>query len=163
MDTFARPAHPASPRAAAAYLVGLRPVLADATAGRRALVRSLRGLGDDVRRGGPMVAARAGAVGAERIRTFRALRDRLDGAAAPPSCGACRLTLGRWFDRLIDCCEVLRSVGTTGDAGRLGRAESLLAEAGEYARGFNAEHAALVGELRELVDAAAERVRLPVR
>jgi hypothetical protein len=74
-----------------------------------------------------------------------------------------RLTLGRWFDRLIDCCEVLRSVGTTGDAGRLVRAESLLAEAGEYARGFNAEHAGLVGELRELVGAAAGRARLPVR
>jgi hypothetical protein len=154
---------PASPRAAAAYLVRLRPILGDATGVRRALVRSLRELGDDVRRGGPMVAERSAAIGNERIGVFRALREQVHGLAPPPSCEAAHMTLGRWLGRLIDCCEVLRTVGTTGDVTELGRALTLLDEAREYARGFNVEHAALVGELRELVDEATERAGLPIR
>jgi hypothetical protein len=153
---------PASPRAAAAYLVRLRPILGDATGVRRALVRSLRELGDDVRRGGPMVAERATAIGNERIGVFRALRGQLDGLAPPPACETAHMTLGRWFGRLIDCCEVLRTVGTTGDVAQLGVALTLLGEAREYARGFNVEHATLVGEIRDLVDDATERARLPL-
>jgi hypothetical protein len=154
---------PASPRAAATYLVRLRPILGDATGVRRALVRSLRELGDDVRRGGPMVVERAAAIGNERIGVFRALRDQVQNLAPPPSCENAHLTLGRWLGRLIDCCEVLRTVGTTGDVAELGRALTLLDESREYARGFNVEHAALVGEIRDLVDDATEQARLPTR
>lgn len=154
---------PGSPRAAAAYLIRLRPIVGDATGVRRALAHSLRELADDVRRGGPMVAERAGAIGNERIGVFHALRDQLDQVTPPPSCEAAHMTLGRWLNRLIDCCDVLRTVGTTGDVAQLGRAQSLLAEAREYARGFNDEHAALVGEIRDLVDDATLRARLPFR
>ena len=163
MDTLSPAVDPASPRAAAAYLILLRPILGDATGVRRALVRSLRELGDDVRRGGLMVAERAGAIGNERVGVFRALRDQLGRVPPPPSCEAAHLTLGRWLDRLIDCCEVLRTVGTTGDVAQLSKAQALMAESREYARGFNDEHAALVGEIRDLIDDATERARLPVR
>lgn len=152
-----------SPRAAADYLVLLRPILGDATGARRALVHSLTSLADDVRRGGPMVAGRAGAIGTERLTTFHAVRAQLDALAPPPACESCHLTLGRWLNRLIDCCELLSSIGTTGDVARLSEAQTLIADAREYARGFNAEHARLVGELRDLVDAATERARLPLR
>ena len=163
MDAAEHAADANSPGAAAAYLVRLRPVLGEATGARRALVRSLTGLADDVRRGGPMVAERAGAIGSERIATFRDLRAQLDGLTPPTACEACHLTLGRWINRLIDCCELLHSVGATGDVAPLSRAQALIGEAREYARGFNAEHAQLVGELRDLVDAATERARLPIR
>jgi hypothetical protein len=152
-----------SPRAAADYLVQLRPILGDATGARRALVLSLTSLAEDVRRAGPMVAEVAGAIGGERIVTFHELRDRLDAMAPPPACETCHLTLGRWINRLIDCCELLQTIGTTGDLVPLNRVQALLAEAREYARGFNAEHGRLVDELRELVDAATERARLPIR
>jgi hypothetical protein len=95
------------------------------------------------------------------VRSVR--RVRLDAAAAPPAGRACRPTLRRWFDRLIDCCQVLRGVGTTGEAGHLSRAESLLAEAREHARAPKAEDAVLLGELRKPVAAAARRARRPVR
>jgi hypothetical protein len=163
VDSAQLPADHDSPGAAGAYLVRLRPVLGDATGARRALVHSLTDLAVDVRRGGPMVAERAGAIGSERIATFRDLRARLDGLAPPPACEACHLTLGRWINCPIDCCELLRSVGATGDVAPLSRAQALIAEAREYARAFNAEHARLVGELRDLVDAATERARLPIR
>lgn len=163
MDLLEPAVDPASPRAAATYLVSLRPILGDATGVRRALARSLRDLGDDVRRGGPMVPERASAIGTERIGVFRALREQLARLAPPPSCEAAHMTLGRWLDRLIDCCEVLRTIGTTGEVAQLRRAQSLLAAAREYARGFNDEHAALVGEIRDLVDEATERARLPIR
>ena len=39
--------------------------------------------------------------------------------------------------------------------------EALLAEAGEYARGFNAQHTRLMAELGDLVHAATARARLP--
>jgi hypothetical protein len=163
VDTSEHPVGGDSPRAAADYLVRLRPVLGDATGARRALVTSLTSLAEDVRRGGAMVAERAGAIGSERIVTFHDLRARLDGLAPPPACEACHLTLGRWMNRLVDCCELLHTIGTTGDVAPLDRVQALLAEAREYARGFNTLHAALVGELRDLVDAATERARLPIR
>ncbi|TAK24412.1 MAG: hypothetical protein EPO26_06200 [Chloroflexota bacterium] len=163
MDSDERAIDPGSPRAAAEYLIRLRPIVGDATGVRRALLHSFRELADDVRRGGPMIAERAAAIGAERIGVFRALRDQLDGLATPSSCSAAHMTLGRWLNRLIDCCEVLRTVGTTGDVAELGRARSLLAEAQEYARGFNDEHTALVDEIRDLVDDATRRMRLPLR
>jgi hypothetical protein len=141
----------------------LRPVLAEATGARRALIHSLTALADDVRRAGPMVAERAGAIGRERMATFLNLRALLYSLAPPPACTTCHLTLNRWLDRLIDCCEILLAIGVTGDAAPLRRVQPLLAEAREYARGFNAEHASLVGELRDLVDAATERARLPLR
>jgi hypothetical protein len=152
-----------SPRAAAEYLVRLRPVLAEATGARRALVASLTSLAADVRRGGPMVAERAGAIGTERIVSFQELRTQMEGLAPTPACEACHLTLGRWMNRLIDCCDLLRSIGTTGDVASLSRAQGLLTDAREYARGFNSIHGALVSELRDLVDAATERARLPIR
>src|SRR5205814_3382213 len=112
---------------------------------------------------GPMVAERAGAIGSERARTFHDLSTRLDALPPPPPCDGCHLTLGRWLHRLADCCDVLTSIGTTGDTAQLRRVEALLAEAREYARGFNAEHARLMAELRHLVDAATARARLPLR
>lgn len=163
MDVVESIADPASPRAAAEYLVRLRPILADATGVRRALVTSLRDLGDDVRRRGTMVAETALAIGNERLGVFHALREQLSSVAPPPSCEDAHMTLGRWLDRMIDCCEVLRTIGTTSDFAQLSRVEALMIEAREYARGFNDEHAALVGEIRELVDEATERARLPLR
>jgi hypothetical protein len=162
-DARQRQTDPDSPRLAAEYLVALRPILGDATGSRRALVRSLTSLADDVRRGGSMVAERAGAIGTERIVTFREVRTQLDRLTPPPACEACHLTFGRWISRLIDCCELLHSIGTTGDVAPLSQAQDLIAEAREYARGFNREHASLVAELRELLDDATERARLPIR
>lgn len=163
LDAADHPADVASPRAAADYLVKLRPILGEATGARRALVLSLTSLAEDVRRSGAMVTERAGAIGAERIVTFHDLRARLDGMAPPPACETCHLTLGRWLNRLVDCCDLLRTIGATGDPLPLNRVQALLAEAREYARGFNAEHGRLVDELRDLVDAATERARLPIR
>jgi hypothetical protein len=151
-----------TPRAAADYLMRLRPVLEHAAGARQALGRSLTSLADDFRREGPMVAERAGAIGAERIETFRALRTQLDGLQPPPACEACQLTLGRWLNRLIDCCDLLNSIGMTRDLTRLHQARALIAEAREYARGFNEEHDRLVDELRDLVDAETDRNWLPI-
>jgi hypothetical protein len=163
LSTTQHPVDPNSPRAAAAYLISLRPVLGDATGARRALVHSLTALADDVRRGGAMVPERAAAIAGERLESFRDLRARLDALVAPPACAACHLTLGRWLNRLIDCCEVLHTVGLTGDVAQLSQVHALIADAREYARGFNGEHARLVEELRDLLDAATERARLPIR
>jgi hypothetical protein len=163
VDPTPRQPDPDSPRLAAAYLIALRPILGNASGGRRALVRSLTSLADDVRQGGSMVAERAGAIGTERIATFHEVRTQLDRLTPPPACETCHLTLGRWINRLVDCCELLHSIGQTGDVAPLGQAQGLIAEAREYARGFNREHAALVAELRELLDDATERARLPIR
>src|SRR6185436_9775033 len=97
-----------------------------------------------VGRGGPMGVERAAASGNERIGVFRALRDQVHAIVPPPTCEVAHLTLGRWLGRLLDCCEVLLTVGTTGDVTELGRALTLLDESREYARGFNVKHAALV-------------------
>lgn len=151
---------PTSPRAAAEYLVRLRPLAAAATAARRAWVRSLREIADDLRRDAPLVRARAEVASRGRLRIFKELRAQLDELAPPATCQGCHLTLGRWFDRMIDSCEATGAFGAGGDATRLHEARAALTAANEYARGFNTDFAALVGRVREVTDAAVA-ARLP--
>jgi hypothetical protein len=56
----------------------LRPLAATATSARRAWVRSLREVADDVRREAPLVRARAEIASHGRLRVFRELRNQLD-------------------------------------------------------------------------------------
>ena len=152
MDMAQRPRTQSSPRAVASYLIQLRPYLSEASGARQAMIRSLTGLADDIRRGGPFVPERAHVIGRERIVTFFTVRDKIAQLTVPPACESCHLTLGRWLDRLIDCCEVVSIVGRTGDVTYLHQAQALLLEAREYARGFNDEYGRIVQELRNSVD-----------
>ena len=155
MDMAQRTRSSSSPRATASYLIQLRPYLSEASGARQAMIRSLTSLADDIRRGGIFVPERANVIGRERIATFFEVRDRVAELTVPPSCEACHLTLGRWLDRLIDCCEMVQLVGRTGDVTYLHQAQALLMEAREYARGFNDEYGRIVQKLRSAVDRAA--------
>ena len=152
---------PASPRAAAEYLLRLRPLTATATAARRAWVRAFRELADDVRREAPLVRRRAGMASRGRLGIFKQLRNQLDELAPPPSCQGCHLTLGRWFDRMIDSCEAAAAYAAGEDVARLHQAQAALASANEYARGFNADYTSLLAALHDIVAEAAS-TRLPV-
>ena len=153
---------PNSPRAAATYLVSLRPLLAAASGGRRAMVRSVRALVEDVRRGKPP-AARAQAIGAERLVFFEEARRQLDAIVAPVPCEPCRQTFARWLDRMADASRATETWGITGDAANLDRVQRYLREAQALARAFNAEHAHLVELMREMLTEDEIRTRLPLR
>jgi hypothetical protein len=159
-DAAAGVVDPASPRAAAEHLLRLRTLAATGTAARRAWVRSLREVADDVRRAAPLVRTRADVASRDRTRVFADLRNQLAESSVPASCQGCHLTLGRWFDRMIDSCEGVAAFAADGDAAHLQQAQAALNVANEYARGFNEQYAALVQELHALMDARGARLPL---
>jgi hypothetical protein len=144
--------HPASPRAVAAYLVGLRPALSGALLARQEWVRRMGALMEDARRGNPAtVASGAGRLGAEFGGRFRESLAVLARLTPPPSCVEAHREATRWLDRLVEGCDVLVKVGRTGVMGELRHAQELFAESRAHAREFNIEHNRLVSDLRARV------------
>lgn len=151
---------PNTPRAAAVYLLALRPLLATISGGRRALVRSIKELVEDARRDGPFFKHRALAIGNSRLAFFGEARRQFDAIVPPPSCREVHRTLGRYLDRLMAASNVMVTVGVTGDLDDLRRAQAHLEEAARYARQFNEEHERLLEVLRGLVHDARYRRRM---
>jgi hypothetical protein len=153
-------AHPASPRAIAAYLVALRPALGGALLARQEWVRRMGALMEDARRGNPAtVASGAGRLGAEFGGRFRESLVMLGRLAPPPACATAHREATRWLDSLVEGCDVLVRVGRTGALTELRRAQELFAESRAHARGFNVEHTRLVVELRARVRELRSQVR----
>jgi hypothetical protein len=159
MDTV-RMVDPTTPRAAAVYLLALRPLLATISGGRRALVRSIKELVEDARRDGPFFKHRALAIGNGRLAFFGEARRQFDAIAPPPSCRDVHRTLGRYLDRLMAASNVMVTVGVTGQLADVRRAQQLLDEAAEFAHQFNEEHERLLELLRALLHDARYRRRM---
>jgi hypothetical protein len=159
MDTI-RAADPNTPRAAAEYLLALRPLLATISGGRRALIRSIKELVEDARRDGPFFKHRALAIGNSRLAFFGEARRQFDALAPPPSCRDVHRTLGRYLDRLMAASNVMVTVGVTGDLDDVRRAQAHLKEATDFGRQFNEEHERLLEVLRGLVHDARYRRRM---
>ncbi len=141
-----------SPRAVAAYLISLKPVLTGATDTRQQWVRRIGLLMADTRYGNATsLAHAAGAIGREHISSFRETRRNLDRLRPPPTCQTCHLALAGWIDRLVESSDVLIEIGQTLELKRLRETQDLLMEARTFARQFNAEYAGLVANLRALV------------
>jgi hypothetical protein len=155
-----RPPDPNSPRAAAVYLLALRPLLATISGGRRALIRSIKELVEDARRDGPFFKHRALAIGNSRLAFFGEARRQFDAIAPPPSCRDVHRTLGRYLDRLMAASNVMVTVGVTGDLDDVRRAQAHLKEATDFGRQFNEEHERLLEVLRGLVHDARYRRRM---
>ena len=151
---------PNSPRAAAVYLLALRPLLATISGGRRALVRSIKELIEDAHRDGPFFKHRALAIGNSRLAFFGEARRQFEAIAPPPSCRDVHRTLGRYLDRLLAASNVMVTVGVTGDIADLRRAQARLEQAAALARQFNEEHERLLEVLRGLVHDARYRRRM---
>lgn len=159
MDTV-HAADPNTPRAAAVYLLALRPLLATISGGRRALVRSVKELVEDARRDGPYFKHRALAIGNGRMAFFGEARKQFEAIPPPPSCRDVHRTLGRYLDRLMSAANVMVTVGVTGELADLRRAHANLQEAAQFGRQFNEEHERLLEVLRGLVDDARYRQRM---
>ena len=141
-----------SPRAVAAYLISLKPILAGATDTRQQWVRRIGLLMVDTRHGNATsLAHAAGAIGREHISSFRETRRNLDRLRPPPTCQTCHLALAGWIDRLVESSDVLIEIGQSLDLKRLRETQDLLMEARTFARQFNAEYSGLVANLRALV------------
>jgi hypothetical protein len=159
----ARPLDPNSPRAAAVYLLALRPMLGTISGGRRALVGSLRDLVEDARRGGPLFLERARAIGDERLSFFQAARRQFEAIPPPPPAQALHAALAQWFDRMIAACNGVTAFGMTGRVADLRRAQRYLEKAAEHAHAFNEEHRRLVALMRGLVEDRRFRRRMVTR
>ncbi|HEV8638957.1 MAG TPA: hypothetical protein VG370_32515 [Chloroflexota bacterium] len=158
-----RPPDPNSPRAAAVYLLALRPMLGTISGGRRALVRSLRDLAEDARRGGPLVRERALTIGNERLAFFQEARRQFEAIAPPPPGRAIHAGLAQWFDRMMAACNGVVTFGITGQVADLRRAGRYLEEAATHAHEFNEEHRRLVALMRGLVEDRRFRRRMVAR
>ena len=166
MDHSGSRQNASSPRAVAAYLISLKPVLAGATATRQQWVRRIGLLMADTRHGNATsLAHAAGAIGREHISSFRETRRNLDRLHPPPTCRTCHLALAGWIDRLVESSDVLMEIGQSLDLKRLRETQDLLMEARTFARQFNSEYSVLVTNLRALVATAtkvkSERVAVP--
>jgi hypothetical protein len=158
-----RPPDPGSPRAAAVYLLALRPLLGTLSGGRRALLKSLRALAQDARRGGPLYRERALAVGNERLAFFQEARRQFEAIEPPPPAQAIHAELAHWFDRMMAACNGIVAFGVGGQVADLRRAQRYLEEAGEHAHAFNEEHRRLVALMRGLVEDRRFRRRMVAR
>jgi hypothetical protein len=158
-----RPPDPNSPRAAAGYLLALRPMLGTISGGRRALVRSLRDLAEDARRGGPLLLERARTIGNERLAFFAEARRQFEATAPPPPGRAIHAALAQWFDRMMAACNGVITFGITGQISDLRRAQRYLEEAADFAHTFNEEHRRLVALMRGLVEDRRFRRRMVTR
>ncbi|HEY3108573.1 MAG TPA: hypothetical protein VGL23_07455 [Chloroflexota bacterium] len=155
-----RPASTGSPRATAAYLHDLRPLLVSAADLRRSFVREIGGLMDDSGRSSRLLMAQAaGRAGRDHSGYFRKLKAQVDALLPPATCLACHVAVQRWLERHVDASQVMTEVGRSGDLSRMHETQRLLAEARHFARQLNAEYSRLVEELRQRVKAASRRAR----
>ena len=145
-------------RAVAAYLVGLRPILASATQTRQAWVKRIGLLMADTSRGNPqLITQQAGQIGRDHGAAFRDAQRALDRLKPPPECSACHGALVAWIEKLVRSCDVLSEIGRTGELRRMRETQTLLAEGRRYAQAFNEEYARLCQVLREHVSAVKAR------
>jgi hypothetical protein len=153
-----RPAEPgarSSLRVVAAYLIALRPIVADAIESRQSWTRQLGQLLAQAGHGDAQAAAgSAGRIGREQVATLRGLRMRLGAQLPPPECGQCHQSFVRWIEKLTRACEVMILVGETGHVRRLNEVQDVLADARFHARSFNLEYTRLIGEVRRRAAAA---------
>ena len=155
-----RPASSGSPRATAAYLHDLRPLLASAADLRRSFVQEIGGLMDESGRSSRLVIAQvAGRAGRDHAGYFRKLKAQVDALIPPATCLACHVAVQRWLERHVDASQVMIEVGRSGNLTRMHETQRLLAEARDFARQLNAEYSRLVEELRQRVKAASRRAR----
>jgi len=153
-----------SPRAVAVYLLQLRPLLTEAIALRRGLVRGIGRLLAAANEGHSLgVALAAGRVGGEHVGPFRQVQRGIGRLAPPPSCARCHRAVVGWLEAQIAACELLVEVRRSGALARLPETQWRLADGREQGRRFNAEYARLVADLRARVDAARRRRRHPGR
>jgi len=138
-----------TPKAVAAYLMAVRPVVASATETRRAFIRELGRLLQAVRLGDAKVLARSTAeLGASGREDFREVALTLARHRPPPACAECRDAVSGWIQMHVEACDVMLEVGRSGDLKRLREAQALLAEGRFFARRFNAEYGHLAAALR---------------
>lgn len=154
-----------SPQAVARYLIGLRPVLRDATSERNEWMRQLGMLIEHARSGNTLRVARvAGQLGRGFGERFRHTRSRLELLNPPAECDVCQAAARARADALHGSCDALTEVGRSGQLGGLRQAQERLAEARTQARRFNDEYARLTGELRRRVQVARRKAAsLPQR
>lgn len=146
------------PRAVAAYLVGLRPILATATATRQIWVKRIGLLMADTQIGNPqLIAQHAGQIGRDHGAAFREAQRALDRLKPPPVCAACHGSLSSWLGRLVASCAVLTDIGRTGDLKRMKETQVLLSEGRRHAQAFNDEYARLCQLLRDHVSTVKAR------
>jgi hypothetical protein len=155
----------ATPRAVAAYLVDLRGPLGDATQYRKAWVQRIGVLMEDSGGAHPLtITQTAGQIGREHGANFRRVRAGFARLRPPPGCTAVHGAFGRWLDKLIEACDLLRSVARSGDIQRLRETQDLFSEGRRHAHVFNEEYARVVDELRQQVSAVQrDRTRHPER
>jgi hypothetical protein len=139
-------------RPVASYLLALRPALQQAIAGRQTSLREIGALLEDLRQGNLAQATHdAGRIGRERTGQFRDCRARIGRLWPPAPCAGIHEAATAWLDQLIAVCQVIETVGRSGDTPRLGQIEDLLFESRIQARRFNAEYARLTDDLRATV------------
>jgi len=154
-----------SARLIARYLIGLRPVLADACATRGDWVRGLGHLIGQAQSGDVGKVARgAGQLGRDFGDRFRNTRSRLELLAPPPECDLCHASVRAWTQALLGSCKALHEVGRSGQLHGLRLAQERLADARVQAHRFNDEYARLSQDLRRRVASARRRSdRLPTQ
>jgi len=150
-------------RPVASYLLALRPALQQAIAGRETWLGEIGAMLEDVRRGNIAQATHdAGRIGRERVGQFRDYRARIGRLWPPRPCADCHRAVVTWLDQLIAVCELIETVGRSGDTPRLGQIEELLSESRIQARRFNAEYARLTDDLRAAVGASTSNRPRPL-
>jgi hypothetical protein len=146
-----------SPKAIAAYLVSVKPLLGEVTESRRAFIRHIGLLLEEARSAGRMVVVQAaGRIGRDEGQAFRSLKAQLEQVEAPPACLPCHKAILRWVDLHVEACQVMMEVGMSADLTRLRETQSLLGDARPHAQVFNSEYTRLVLDVRTRVKAATQ-------
>ena len=149
-----------SPREVVAYLLRLRPVLAQAMGVRRPFIQQVGILIEDLRRGEPITISRAAVtLGLETGPSFRELRQAAEGLAPPPECEPCNQAIVHWLEVHINACGMLNEIGGRREPRRLREVQERLAEGRAFATRFNDEYTWLKEELRGRVAAVRSRRR----
>ncbi|TAK20464.1 MAG: hypothetical protein EPO26_17985 [Chloroflexota bacterium] len=149
----------ASAQAMARYLVGLRPILADACIERNKWVRQIGGLLDQARTGSVLRVARgAGQLGREFSESFRQIRARIESLNPPPECDVCHAAVRAWVEALLGSSETMLEIGRSGNLSILSQSQEHLVEARVQARRFNDEYSRLANELRRRVATARRQM-----
>jgi hypothetical protein len=130
---MARAVRSADEEAAAVYLTGVGPIVAEGSTARQALVNGLAGLREaGTADGGAALAEAQGEV-------FRALRQRLGRLALPRMCGRCHAAVARWLELHEAACLTLIAGGPKA----LVKAGQLIADGQGPAQEFTAEYTRL--------------------
>ena len=131
---MARAVRSADEEAAAVYLAGVGPVVAEGSTARQALVNGLAALRETgAVDGGAELAEAQGEV-------FRMLRQRLGRLTLPRMCGRCHAAVARWLELHEAACLTLIAGGPKA----LGKAGQLIADGQGPAQEFTAEYTRLL-------------------